>query len=235
MTRSTWLISMTAIVAIAGMACIGNPDLPGTGDDTTAAAVAAKAINVANTIGGAQGYGGTLMDGYGDHMPGQMGFLDDEDLADPDLDMRVRFRNDSDEDCTFHLTYFANHMGLDEHTEDVEVPAGEEGTFDFPCAEIVGVGSLEMPGEPGCQLADGETVDNVMAVPAFLGTDYVCGGFHEFHLTPDVDDLDGDGDTDELIIVSDAMQDHMGSGGPMGHDHHGGGGGMMMGGLFGQQ
>ena len=40
-------------------------------------------------------------------------------------------------------------------------------------------------------------------------------------------------DTDELIIVSDAMQDHMGSDGPMGHDHHGDGNGMMMGGTFG--
>jgi len=66
----------------------------------------------------------------------------------------------------------------------------------------------------------------MMTVPAFLGLDYECEDTYRFTLTPDVDDLDGDGDTTELIVQSDALGLHMMNGGPFGH-MHGGGMGMM--------
>ena len=81
-------------------------------------------------------------------------------------------------------------------------------------------------GDRGFDEADGQAVDNMMAVPGFLGQDFTCGGTYSCVLTQDVDDLDGDGDTEELVIVSDAMDFHMMNGGPMGHAH-GGGPGMM--------
>jgi len=140
--------------------------------------------------------------------------------------MMVRVRNESDRDGTFHLSYFASHMGLDDQLMDVEVGAGQEVVVEIPCPEIVGMGSLETPGDTGCHLADGEAVDNVMTVPGFLGQDFTCDGVYECVLTADVDDLDGDGDTEELIILSDAMEFHMMNGGPTGH-MHGGGFGMM--------
>jgi mono/diheme cytochrome c family protein len=220
---------MTAIVAIAGIACIGIPDLPGTGDDATVAGVAAKAVDVANNVGGAQGYGGTLMNGYGDHMPGQMGFLDEEDLADPNDHVIIRFHNDSDEDGTFHMGYLASHLGLEEQMMDVSVPAGEEIEVELPCSEIVGLGTLDMPGSPGFHFASDRAVNNMMAVPGFLGLDFVCGSTHNFRLTRDIDDLDGDGDTDEWVCASDPLYGHMEFGGPGGHWHGPGG----MGGHFG--
>jgi hypothetical protein len=58
-----------------------------------------------------------------------------------------------------------------------------------------------------------------MAVPGFLGQDFICEGVFECVLTPDVDDLDVDGDTEELIIISGAMEFHMTDGGPGGHMH----------------
>lgn len=231
MRRTTWLISMAAIVAMAGIACMVIPSLPGTGDDATVAAVAAKAVNVANHIGGAQGYGGTLMTGYPDHMPSNMGFIHADDLARSGGSTLVGFRNDSNFDCTFQLNYFASHMGFEEFSANIDVPADENVTFDIPCAEIIGLGSLETPGVTGCSLADGQTISNTMAVPAFLGTDYFCGGGHHFRLAPDTDDLDGDGDTEELILTSDALLGHMGSGGPMEHNHGDGIGGHFGGGM----
>ena len=65
-----------------------------------------------------------------------------------------------------------------------------------------------------------------MAVPGFLGEDFTCGGIYGCVLEQDVNDLDGDGDTEELIILSDAMTFHMMNGGPTGH-RHGTGPGMM--------
>jgi hypothetical protein len=112
-------------------------------------------------------------------------------------------------------------MGVEDQMMDVEVPAGEEVTFEIPCSDIAGIGPVN---EPGCRLADGEAVDYMMAVPGFLGQDFTCDGVYEYVLTPDVDDLDGD--TEELIIISDAMEFHMTSGGPTGH-MHGNGSGIM--------
>jgi len=219
---------MTAVVLVTVMSagCTNGAVGPGDGDLTAVSEVSAKALDVASQVGGQNGFGGSLMDGYAAHMPGQMGFHGIDDLAPEATNMMVRLRNESTEGGTFHLSFFANHMGLEEHMMDVVVGAGGDVTVEIPCSEIVGMGPLEMPGEPGCHLDGGEAVDNVMAVPGFLGQDFSCDGTYECVLTQDVDDLDGDGDTDELIIVSDGMEFHMMNGGPTGHGH-GTGTGMM--------
>ena len=201
-------------------------DDAGDSDTELVTDVAAKATNVAGNIGGDDGFGGELMEAYSEHAPSEMGFHGQSDLATASSGMIVRLHNESEEDCTFHLSYFASHMGVADQVMDVELAAGEEASIDLPCSEIVGVGPLEMPGDAGCHLASDVPVDNTMAVPGFLGMDYECGAVYEFFLTPDVDDLDGDGDTEELIISSEAMQMRMLDGGPSGH-MHGGGLGMM--------
>jgi mono/diheme cytochrome c family protein len=204
------------------LGCNAAPPMAGTPDDTTAA-VQNKAETVARQVGGTGGYGGTLMNGYFDHAPAHMGFVDGTSLADDDGMMTVRLTNDTDFDCTFNLNYFASHMGLIEQSDSVDVPAGEQVDFDMPCAEIVGLGNLESPGATGCILDDGQPVPNTMAVPGFLGLDYACGGMHAIHLAPDTDDLDGNGDTEELVLTSDALDAHMRFGGPTGHSHRPGG------------
>ncbi|MEK7756290.1 MAG: hypothetical protein AAB385_03670 [Planctomycetota bacterium] len=212
------------LVCLAG--CINQ-----TGDAGDAPFVAAKAIAVADLIGGAGGFGGMAMTGYSDHTPLSMGFVDADDLADPDDTMSVLLTNESTQEATFHLTYFASSLGFEEQTMDVVVGAGEETTVEIPCAEIVGMGSLTMPGAMGCHLADGIEVENTLAVPVFLGMDFACGTVLQFVLTPDADDLDADDDVEELILLSDGMLGHMQSGGPTGHTHRMGGmmGGMMFG------
>jgi hypothetical protein len=185
--------------------------------------VAAKAIEVADLIGGSEGFGGSLMEGYIAHAPMHMGFLGLDELADIDGDIMVRLQNDAPEEATFHLSYFAGHMGSVEQMMDVDVEAGGQVTVELPCAEILGVGPLDQPGGVGCHLADGETVDNTMAVPGFLGLDYSCGGLYECSLTPDIDDLDADGDTEELIITTTSLRAHNGADGPRGHSHMMGG------------
>ena len=42
---------------------------------------------------------------------------------------------------------------------------------------------------------------------------------YHLSLVHDVSDLDGDGDTEELVLLSDALQNHMTSVGPFGHMH----------------
>ncbi len=196
------------------------------GGSELASSVAARAIEVATVVGGSEGYGGTVMTGYLGHMPMNMGFESDTDLAAPDGVTLVHLHNESEIDGTFHVAYLASHMGLDEMWMDVDVPAGETVTVELPCSEIVGLGELTVPGAVGCHLVDDTEVDNTMSVPGFLGLDYVCGGAMEHYLTPDVDDLDGDGDTEELILFSEAMKTHLSDGGPTGHTH-GFGTGMM--------
>ncbi|GKS60500.1 hypothetical protein YTPLAS18_40270 [Nitrospira sp.] len=188
--------------------------------------VATKANTVASQIGGPTGFGGMLMEGYREHMLENMGFHGADDLADADSDMGIRLTNDSTQDCTFHLAYFASHIGMAEQLMDVSVQAGDSLTISIPCSEIIGLGGLEAPGEAGCHLSDGEAVDNMMAVPGFFEQDFTCDETYACVLTSDVNDLDGDGDTEELIIVSDAMTFHMMNGGPSGH-MHGNGPGMM--------
>jgi hypothetical protein len=218
---------MVGVTAGVFAGCNGFSALPSGPSDSVAVAVGDKAEAVARQIGGDSGYGGTLMTGYLDHAPAHMGFVDASSLAGSGGKMTVRFVNETGLDCTFDLDYVASYLGLNEQSDPVVVPAGGQLDYEMPCAEIMGLGDLESPGSAGCVLVDGQTVPNVMAVPAFLGLDYVCGGMHEFRLTPDVADLDGDGDTEELVIVSEAFEAHMGFGGPMGHAHsaemHGGG------------
>ena len=211
---------------LLGAGCMNGGVAPGGGDSTGVADVAAKALDVAAQVGGANGFGGPLMNGYVDHSPDQMGFHVVDHLAIETSNMMVLVRNESDVDGTFHVSYFASHLGLEEQMMDVYVGAGDEVTVEIPCSEIVGMGPLDTPDEPGCHLDDGEAVDNTMAVPGFLEQDFTCDGTYVYVLTQDVDDLDGDGDTEELIIISDAMEFHMMNGGPLGHGHDTGSGTM---------
>jgi hypothetical protein len=110
---------------------------------------------------------------------------------------------------------------------DVDVEAGETVTVDIPCGEIVGMGRLDVPGSTACVTADGEEIDNMMSLPGFLGLDYDCGDVYEHFFMRDLDDLDGDGNTEEFIVTSEALNAHLTNGGPTGH-HHGIGPGMMV-------
>lgn len=200
--------------------CVPNAGLPADGS-ADATQVAAKAIAVGNMIGGAAGYGGTRMNGYMQHAEAQMGFMTGSDLAGQGNMMNVMLHNESGQACTFYLDYVASQEGAGEQTQDVSVAAGGEQVVQVPCSEVMGLGPLENPGAAGCVLADGQAFSNMMAVPGFLNMDYACGGTYHMYLQPDTDDLDGDGDTQELILSSEAMQTHMASGGPMGHTHAG--------------
>jgi len=215
------LLAVTFSV-FAGCTNLGQPS----GGGELVSLVNAKATAVAEQVGGADGFGGMMMEGYFEHAEQQIRFDDDNDLADPNATLMVTVQNDSTQDCTFHVAFLASNLGLDEQTEDADVAAGGETTIELPCAEMMGMGALETPGVAACQLADGQVVDNVMSVPAFLGLDYQCGDAYTFVLTPDTNDLDGDGDTEELIMQSDAMSMHLSNGGPTGH-MHGDGSGMM--------
>lgn len=182
-----------------------------------AALAAARAIDTADRIGGTDGFGGTRMNGYMAHVPLHIGYHGQEDLATADGGILVRLHNDAQEDCTFQLSCSASHMTLDERAVDVVVPAGEETTIELPCSQLVGLGPLDRSCGTGFQLAGGETVNNTMAVPGFLGLDYVWDRLYQCFRTPDIDHLDGDGDTKGLILLSDAMVLHMAHGGPIGH------------------
>ena len=218
-----------AFTSFPGCIDVGSPDATG----ELVSLVDAKAVAVAEQVGGSGGFGGTMMDGYFNHAMQQIRFDDPNDLADSNATMIVTIQNGSTQACTFHVAYLASPIGVDEQTEDADVPAGEETTIEIPCSELIGMGSLETPGVAACHLADGQAVDNVMSVPAFLGLDYQCGQVYQFMLTPDVDDLDNDGDTEELIMQSDALRMHALDGGPTGHGHGNGQG--MMGGHMGQR
>lgn len=222
--RMRSVISMLMLIGWGLGACNSVPS--GTGGGGLASQVNAKATQIAQHIGGSAGFGGMAMQGYYAHAQGGMSFADAQDLADADATMMVTIQNDSTQSCTVHLAYIASAVGLTDQTRDVEVAAGDEVTVEVPCAEMMGTGSLETPGASACQLADGETIDNRMSVPGFLGLDYQCGDGYRFMLTPDTDDLDGDGDTTELIMSSEALQLHLQNGGPSGH-MHGAGEGMM--------
>lgn len=222
---TAWVrVLVLAAVISFSLGCTNGLIVPG--DSSLVEDVASKANDVATQVGGENGFGGALMNGFFDHMPGQMGFRTSADLAPESSGMMIRMHNESEEAGTFHLSYFVRHMGNEEQTMDVDVPAGESVTIEMPCSEIVGMGPLEMPGEAACHLESGEAVDNRMAVPGFLGEDFACEGIYECTLMQDVDDLDGDGDTEELVMMTGAMDFHMMNGGPMGHGH-GSGPGMM--------
>ncbi len=206
---------------------IGGEGTDANGPTGLAGQTAAKARTVADQIGGDDGFGGPLLDDYLSHMDDHMGFHGEEDLANDGQMMAVEFHNESDVDAVFHLVYMASHLGIEDQVTDVEVPAGEEVTVELPCSEIMGLGSLITVGEDAAELADGTTLDNRMCVPGFLGSDYECEDSYFFTLMVDSDDLDGDGDTQELIVVTDGLQLHMGPSGLGGHSQ----GGMMGGGM----
>jgi hypothetical protein len=217
-----------AVVAMLfGCGCSGF-SIP-TADELLVSGVSAKAEELALDVGGEGGFGGMMMAGFADHVPGGLGFWQADDLAPEGSMMTVRFYNDSDTNCTFDLSYIAARMDLDEQETAVDVVAGDDVTVEIDCAEIVGLGSLDTPGDVGCRLEDGEEFDNLMVVPGFLNLDYACGGMYSYYLQPDVDDVDGDGDTEELIVFSDALLMHLEDGGPTAHQH-GFEMGMMMGG-----
>lgn len=195
----------------------------GGGEEPTglAAQVAEKALTIGEQIGGEDGFGGAALDGYISHMEDHMGFHGTDDLADSEGHMTVVLLNESEEDSTFDVVYIASHMGIDEQILEVDVAAGDDVTVELPCSEIIGLGSLTLVGETAVQLGDGTEFENTMCVPAFLGSDYLCGSAYHGFLTADVDDLDGDGDTDELIVTTEAFGFHTGPGGMGGHGHMG--------------
>jgi hypothetical protein len=182
------------------------------------------------------------MMGFAGHMSDHMGFHSDAYLGDPDGDLLVQLTNGSGFPCTFHLAYVQSTVGLDEQSDDVVVQPGETIQVQMPCAEIMGVGSLTNVGAVAVNLPDGNTFDNRYCVPGFLNSDYTCGGTFGCVLAPDTNDVDQDGDTEELIVLTSGMQSHMGSGG-MGqhmwdyddtsHGMMGGQNGPMMGGYTG--
>lgn len=192
--------------------------------------VAAKAVQVAREIGGTTGFGGPMMNGFFDHMDDHMGFHDAADLAGENGTISVRFTNGSGQACTFHHAFMRSADGLDTQTRDVDVPSGQSVTIQMPCAEIVGMGSLTDVGANAGSGADGASFDNRYCVPGFLNSDYACGGEFSCSLAPDTNDVDQDGNTTELVILTSTMQQHMGAGG-MGR--HGTGNGMFGGMLSG--
>lgn len=180
------------------------------------AEIASKAEAVARQIGGPGGFGGEMMDGFAGHMPQHMGFHNETSLVGPGGSMLVGLFNESSQDCVFHLSYVSSQMGATEQMMDVTVAGGGEVTVQMPCSEIVGMGPMEMPGQPGCHLADGQPVGNAMSTPGFMGMNYSCGEEYAFRLMADINDLDGDGDLQELIIMSQAMEQFMKGSFPMG-------------------
>ena len=165
-TIEPMLLAATLSVA-AGCANLGQPSSGG----ELVPLVNAKATAVAGQVGGAGGFGGMMMVGYFEHAKRQIRFDDMNDLADPNATMTVTVQNGSSQACTFHVAFLAGNLGLDEQTEDADLAAGEGTTIELPCAEMIGMGALETPGAAACHLADGQAVDNVMSLPAFLGLD----------------------------------------------------------------
>lgn len=184
-----------------------------------AADVAAEATAVAKQIGGANGFGGSLVDGYASHVESHMGFHGLDDLADPDSPITIALHNESDEDGTFHVVYLASQMSSEDQIMDVDISAGTTVTVEIPGSEIIGLGSLTIVGQAAAHMADGREVFNALAVPGFWGSDYHADDTYHYYLRPDTTDLDADGDTEELIAITQALQLHMGPGGAAGHGH----------------
>ncbi len=202
--------------AVASLVCSGcnSPISPGDGEPTGLAAdVAQKAQEVVQQIGGPNGFGGPFVEDYYEHMAQHMGFHGPEYLADPDGDLVFELTNDSSLPCTFHLAYIESSAGLEEQYEDIVVTPGDTVEVELPCAEIVGVGGLTDVGTIAGELADGTVFDNRWCVPGFLNSDYACGGVYACALAPDTNDLDQEGDTEELIMVTSGLQLHMREGG----------------------
>lgn len=211
---TTTLLALTA--ALAGCQSTASNLDSATVDAVDAAAN--RAVQVAEQIGGVDGFGGALASaclGPGGFMPP---FAGPADLADSSGVLTVRCTNLAGERAAFHLAYFASHLGWGDQSLDLEVAAGSTVDVQIPCAEIVGLGPLTAPGGYGCQLASGGRVNNRFAIPGFLNRDYACGGVWACTLLADADDVDGDGDTAEPIVFSDGLLDWLHS--PAGAAYH---------------
>ncbi len=180
-----------------------------------AAAVAGEAAAIAQRVGDPDGFAPGLLDDFLGHMGAHMGFGGLDDLADPNAPLRIELVNDADEPCVFHLGWIASHEGLDEQTLDVIVSPRDSEQVELPCAEIVGLGTLDEPGSAAAHLDDGTPLDNRFCVPGFLHDAFECAGTMRVTLGPDTDDLDRDGDTDELVVTTEVLWEHMSGIGPV--------------------
>lgn len=205
-------------VGLTGCVPGGLSELAGDQAPTgVAAEVAAKAESVAANIGGAGGFGGNMMNGFMGHMDDHMGFHGTEYLAQDGGMMTMQLANESGQSCTFHVAFISSPAGAQEQTKDVTVDPGETVNFQMPCAEMVGMGSLTSVGQMAAHMGDGTEIDNRFCVPGFLNSDFDCGGTFSSTLMQDTDDIDQDGDTQELVAVTGAMQSHVGQNGMSPH------------------
>lgn len=215
----TCLLAASVVFAtFVGAGCVPVTAPDTSPDAETLSAVVTKAENIAQLIG-SSGYGGPAFSGYRQHMGPMMGFLDADALADPNGTVGMQFWNQSGVPCTFHLAFVASYDQLQEQAQDITVQPGQVVTFDMPCAEVVGLGGLTHVGTPAGTLGSGAQLGNEFCVPGFLNSDYLCGGTFACYLSPDANDLDGDGDAQELVITTQPLQQHLGPGGMMGHGH----------------
>lgn len=212
-------MAAASVLVVLATGCIPGLGLSGGTPTGVAGEVLDKAEGIAAQIGGENGFGGTQMNGYLLHMGANMGFYGMGDLADPDGGMIVRLHNDADQECTFHLVYVASHMSLTDQTMDVTVRPGETETIEMPCAEMIGLGSMTGVGEVACELEDGTMFDNRMCVPGFMNSDYDCGSGYDCFFGQDTDDVDRDGDTNEMMATTQALHGHMRPMGMMGLGH----------------
>lgn len=203
---------------LMGCTAVNSSMLVDTSPTGLTADVAAKAQQVAQQIGGVTGCGGNLMNGYMDHMDSYMGFDNAQDLAAAGGHMTIELTNSAGQACTFHVAFLSSAAGIGQQIRDVSVAAGQTVTVDLPCSEIVGMGSIDAVGQSAGQLADGTQFDNRMCVPGFLGSDFSCGGTFRCTLMQDINDLNQNGNTQELIAVTNSMLSHMG---PSGMNPHG--------------
>ncbi len=203
-------ISVLIVLATGGCGLLTVPT-ESTLPTGLAGEVASKAVDIGELIGGSNGFGGTLLTGYAGHMDQHMGFHSAGDLAQEGDQLLVRLNNDSNQDSTFLLRYMASQLGSQEQTLNVDVGAGEFVDVTLPCAEIIGLGSLTEVGDVAVELENSVELDNAFCVPGFLGSDFTCGAMYECFLTPDVNDLDQDGDTEELIVTTDALLEYLDS------------------------
>lgn len=205
----TLLACMFVAVCVAGC-----PVTPSTSQDKVTA-VSDAAIHIAGQVGGATGYGGAMMSGFMDVMPAHMGFTSSADLAPAGSTLTVRMHNQAGQQGLFHMSYLASSVSTDPQAQDITVPAGQQNDVQIPCPEILGMGNLYQPGSVACTLASGQTISNMFAMPAFLNVDYQCGQTYDFFLQPDTNDVDQNGNTEELVVMSAVMQYYMTNGGMM--------------------
>lgn len=226
-----WLMPAVAVLAAGLLGC--GSGLSGNQQPTGVAAdVAAKAASVAAGIGGPNGFGGAMMNGYMSHMDEHMGFHGAEYLAPDNGTMTLMLSNQSAQPCTFDVAFISSPDGEEEQTQEFTLDAGETADFEMPCAEMIGMGSLTAVGQTAVHMGDGTEVGNQFGVPGFLNSDFDCGGTFSCTLMQDTNDLDQDGDTQEFIAVTGAMRSHMQAGGMQWHGGGMGGRGDI-GGMFG--